>query len=699
MSSPRNSNTQPQQQEAEEAPEGRAAAMFQAALVLLALGLGAAGLFYPALDIDGSSPASILLVAEDADGACPTTGVLLTFGEDDNEDGVLQDAERDGSTPICDGLRGNAGTPGSDGLNMLMETAHLTAGTTCLDGGMTYSWGLDLDGNGELESGEVVDTSHVCNGAGGNTGTPGSDGHDGVNGTDGADGADGRSALIVSSSPDPGLCPVGLLLHIGMDDGADGTDPDGVLQPEEVDETVRICATDLRSGPLSDLSTGAANSVTSGCDAMNHIGDDLYVAMTDGTHGCELHRLEAGWGQPLLVADVNPGGDAQPGVHLGLHSASDGTMVLFDATGPSGHHDLWALDRTTSAVTRLTDDASGDTVNGDVALVPWLGGHVMSRPGGMGLPWWTDGTAAGTIPLDLHPDFSGGDELRLWSNGAQRMGMDLLVVGADGLWLDAEDGSGDVEPALIHPDGTVQAFDVWPAGSSHPSDGVALDVGIAVVGATPEGRQVIHLDPAQPARQVTQLVRTGSGQPPAFVGTTFGLVALGEHVVFDAVLDGADASLWRWNTSSDDVERLSTTMMNPGDDMAPVEQHGRLWFSCVTMANGSEPCSTDGTVNGTHMHEMTAGWTGSLPRAAVPFLDGVALLADDGTGTALHRLNLSGTSLLHDPYPSGDADAGRYGRLLVDEHRLAFVAHDGSSGHEVHAWCHGEWTDAWIIWP
>ncbi|HII97100.1 MAG TPA: hypothetical protein HA276_05355, partial [Candidatus Poseidoniaceae archaeon] len=68
--------------------------MFQAALVLLALGLGAAGLFYPDLDIDGSSPASILLVAEDADGACPTSGVLLTFGEDDNEDGVLQDAER-----------------------------------------------------------------------------------------------------------------------------------------------------------------------------------------------------------------------------------------------------------------------------------------------------------------------------------------------------------------------------------------------------------------------------------------------------------------------------------------------------------------------------------------------------------------------------------------------------------------------------
>ena len=56
-------------------------------------------------------------------------------------------------------------------------------------------------------------------------------------------------------------------------------------------------------------------------------------------------------------------------------------------------------------------------------------------------------------------------------------------------------------------------------------------------GRPPEGRQLIHLDPAQPPRQ-TRAVRA-DGQAPAFVGTAFGLVALGETVVFDAVLDGA----------------------------------------------------------------------------------------------------------------------------------------------------------------
>ena len=49
---------------------------------------------------------------------------------------------------------------------------------------------------------------------------------------------------------------------------------------------------------------------------MAHVGDDLFVAMTDGTTGCELHRLASGWHTPTLVADLNPTGDAQPGLHL-----------------------------------------------------------------------------------------------------------------------------------------------------------------------------------------------------------------------------------------------------------------------------------------------------------------------------------------------------------------------------------------------
>ena len=682
----------------EEPQEGKAWAVVQAGLLLLALGLAAAGLWLPEADLNAPSVASVLIVTEDAGDACPLSGVVLSYGEDVNADGVLQSTEREGSMPVCDGTRGHTGSPGANGLSVLMSSASLPPGEMCPEGGVTYQWGLDLNASGVLDEEEVLDASHLCSGTDGSPGASGPQGQDGVNGSAGQDGKNGTSSLLVSALPDAGVCPVGLLLHIGVDDGPESLANDGVLQSEEIDETVRICATDLRAGPLSDLSTGIADSFSPSCDAMNHIGGALYAAMVDGIHGCELHLFDDGWQTPQLVTDLNPSGDAQPGLHLGLHEGGGGADLVFDATGANGHRDLWAFNKTSMVPERLTADASGSTVDGGSTLVPWLDGHVLTRPGGVGLPWWTDGTPSGTMALDLHPAFSGGDALRQWSAGVQRMGLDLVTVSEEGLWMEAENAAGDVEPALIHADGTVQTFEVWASGSSSPANGVPVDQGIVVVGTTTEGRQLIHLDPDQPPRQITHLVRS-SGQSPAFVGTTFGLMPLDGGLVFDAVLDGADASLWRWDASTDEVLRLSTTMMNPGDDMGPVEHDGRLWFSCVTMASGAEPCSTDGTVNGTHVHEMVAGWSGSLPRAAVSFLDGVAVLADDGNGTALHHLTSEGHALLHDPLPTGDADAGRYGGLLLDEQRLVFVAHDGTSGHEIHGWCHGSLTQAWIIWP
>ena len=699
MTQTQNGAQQHQQQRTDEVEESRAAAIAQALLIVLALGMGGAGLVLP-LDGGGpTEPISMLIVTEDATEGCPGSGVLLTYGADDNQDGTLEAAETDGSTTICDGARGANGAPGTNGANVRMTTSTVPRGETCPEGGLAYAWGLDLDANGTLDANEVLETSSLCHGLQGADGASGQPGLDGHNGSDGADGQAGATALISSEQPDPGICPVGLLLHIGLDDGLDGVAEDGLLQSGEVDETVRICASDLRSGPLSDLSQGSANSLTNGCDAMAHLGDDLFVAMTDGTTGCELHRLASGWHTPTLVADLNPTGDAQPGLHLGLTGADDDGILLFDANGANGHRGLWAVSTTTLEATPLITDGAGATVDAGSMLIPWQNGHVLTRPGGVGLPWWTDGTVEGTMTLDLHPAIVDGPALQAWANGMLRIGIDLGLSDQHGLWLDAEDGSNDVEPVLIHPNGTVQPFDVWAAGSSSPASGIAVHTGIVVVGTTPEGRQLIHLDPAQPPRQVTHLVRSGSGQAPAFVGTAFGLMALGEKVVFDAVLDGADASLWAWNTSSDEVLRLSTTILNPGGDMVPIEHLGRLWFSCVIVANGSEPCSTDGTEDGTLMHELASGWTGSLPRVAAPFLDGIAVLADVGAGFALHHVDLNGTQPLHDPLPSGDADAGRYGGLLVDDDRVVFVAHDGSSGHELHGWSHGAMTQSWLIWP
>ena len=84
-------------------------------VIVLALGMGGAGLVLPLDGGDPAEPISMLIVTEDATEGCPGNGVLLTFGADDNQDGTLEAAETDGSTTICDGARGTNGAPGTSG--------------------------------------------------------------------------------------------------------------------------------------------------------------------------------------------------------------------------------------------------------------------------------------------------------------------------------------------------------------------------------------------------------------------------------------------------------------------------------------------------------------------------------------------------------------------------------------------------------
>ena len=61
--------------------EGRAAAIAQALLIVLALGMGGAGLVLPLDGGDLAEPISMLIVTEDATEGCPGTGVLLTSAQ------------------------------------------------------------------------------------------------------------------------------------------------------------------------------------------------------------------------------------------------------------------------------------------------------------------------------------------------------------------------------------------------------------------------------------------------------------------------------------------------------------------------------------------------------------------------------------------------------------------------------------------
>lgn len=116
--------------------------------------------------VEGDPPIipSVTAIAP-GDPTCPTGGVRVSTGVDDDRDGVLSDSEIDRTSSICNG--NNLGVED----DVLVRTVSLDPGVECPDGGRRLDIGLDngdgsgTAGNATLEDGEV-DTSFLdCNDA------------------------------------------------------------------------------------------------------------------------------------------------------------------------------------------------------------------------------------------------------------------------------------------------------------------------------------------------------------------------------------------------------------------------------------------------------------------------------------------------------------------------------------------------------
>ena len=107
------------------------------------------------------------------------------------------------------GLQGTQGTAGTNGKNTLVKTTTEPAGANCATGGVKIEYGLDANGNGILDAGEINTTltKYVCNGATGATGSQGpagatgSQGPQGIQGVAGPTGATGPQGSIGLTGP------------------------------------------------------------------------------------------------------------------------------------------------------------------------------------------------------------------------------------------------------------------------------------------------------------------------------------------------------------------------------------------------------------------------------------------------------------------------------------------------------------------
>jgi hypothetical protein len=156
---------------------------------------------------DGQS-SLVNVSAEPAGASCANGGQRIEVGVDDDGDGTLDAAEVDSTTFVCNGGSGGAGA------SSLIRLNTEPAGTNCPEGGQRIDTGVDDDGDGTLDPGEVDSTSYVCTGA------------DGV-----------KSLVTVTPEPEGANCASGgQRIDVGIDD-----DGDSVLDAAEIDQTAYVC--------------------------------------------------------------------------------------------------------------------------------------------------------------------------------------------------------------------------------------------------------------------------------------------------------------------------------------------------------------------------------------------------------------------------------------------------------------------------
>ena len=229
---------------------------------------------------------------EPAGNNCANGGIKIEVGIDTNGNGELDTNEVDNSQTkyVC---KGNDGENGKDALAKVSEEPK--GSEHCpKSAGIKIEIGIDINGNGELDENEVVDTQYVCggkNGQPGEQGTPGEKGDPGQNGTNGTDGADGEkgeqgpkgeqgeqgatgatgatgqngatSLVSVVEEPKGENCVAGgKKIEVGLDANGNGELDEDEIDPESV---YYVCnGRDAEEAGLSSSSTGCAMTSVDG---------------------------------------------------------------------------------------------------------------------------------------------------------------------------------------------------------------------------------------------------------------------------------------------------------------------------------------------------------------------------------------------------------------------------------------------------
>ena len=645
--------------------------------------------------------------AREADHICSAGGADILIGNDENNNGILEEIEVTSTTRLCHGdnglpgASGNNGVSGTSGINSMIATTVVENGHAfCLFGGLLITTGLDTNDNGELDTAEVINSEYVCNGV------IGADGINGINGNS------GHSALVERVAPPAYLCDSGFIINFGIDNGVDDAiADDGVMQESEIVESLKVCSEPLNYGLASDFNPGLTNGYSNMCSqfAWSTAKSLIITSGSNGLTGCELWASGGSSDSAELLLDINPGvGDSSPGLHLGFTAVTSGEeeLWLFDADSGVNGRELWVSNLTTAVTLQLTG-YSGDGILAQSVHTAWMGGLLFSDANFDFM--WTDGVSMYNL-FDA-PFFALTEQIALDSvqNKLSAHSGTTFAVDEFGIWFSGIHDDYGYEMHHLSNSGNLTTWDLNTFEDSSP--GPILPMGnsaIVVADDGINGRQLVELLTTGNHNWLTSMTLQSNGNPPTSVGEHLGVNLLSNQVIFDAQITAVDPTVWSYDLLTGALIELSSIIVAPAQQVAPVITDGRIWFDCITGATAEELCVSDGTTDGTKViHEFQPGMASAEIRGLKATDSHLLIIAngvDNGvdTGHCLWSLDVSNleTTIVYDPWSGtgNNSDAGFYGELFSSAEMVLFVADNGLNGHELHMWSPLSITDEWLIW-
>jgi hypothetical protein len=370
--------------------------------------------------------------------ACPTGGTAISVGLDQNENGLLDAGEVQQTSYVCNGLNGTDGRNGTDGKNGLVALIPQEPGDRCATGGVGVYSGLDLDGDGLLQSTEVRATVFVCNGA------------------NGAGGVNGASAAVRQTAEGAGAncAHGGTRIETGLDD-----DRDGSLDDAEVNHTSFVCdGAPGRAGQPGQPGLNALVSAVAEAPGANCAEGGVRIDL--GTDDDRDGVLDASEVDATQYACDGAGGGSADGVAV-RHTVDEVSETELPLLGGQ-RHDFWV-------------DTSGDGQKQEAEVIAQLTIARLSRPIG-----GSAGCSAGQVRVEVGLDL----DLDRSLNDAEVLEVRCINAALSGL------SAGGFHDCVTLTDGSARCWGNNSAGqlgdgaTTNPSPPVAVSLaGIASISA------------------------------------------------------------------------------------------------------------------------------------------------------------------------------------------------------------------------